>query len=85
MHKLSIKESEVKSLSSAMSDYEEKIRVKTEAIEKAHKVIQAMSDELGEANKVITRLEEERDRLRVECRHAGKQIKEVSKRVQEDY
>jgi hypothetical protein len=40
-----------------------------------------MSDELGEGNKVITRLEQERDRLRVECRQAGKQIKEVSKRV----
>jgi hypothetical protein len=59
--------------------------VKTEAIEKAHKVIQAMNEELAEGNKLITRMEEERDRLRVECRQAGKHIKEVGKRVQIEY
>ena len=71
----------MKSLSHTLGDYEDKLRVKTEAIEKAHKVIQAMSEELGEGNKVITRLEEERDRLRIECRQAGKQIKQVGKLV----
>jgi hypothetical protein len=34
-----MKESEVKTLNSSIAEYEEKIRVKTEAIEKAHKVI----------------------------------------------
>jgi hypothetical protein len=72
-------------LSHTLADYEDKLRVKTEAIEKAHKVIQAMSEELGEGNKVVTRLEQERDRLRIECRQAGKQIKQVGKLVQEEY
>ena len=75
----------MKSLSHTLADYEDKLRVKTEAIEKAHKVIQAMSEELGEGNKVVTRLEQERDRLRIECRQAGKQIKQVGKLVQEEY
>ena len=59
--------------------------MKTEAIEKAHKVIQAMSGELGEAGRLIGRLEEEREGLREQCRQAGKQIKQVGKRVHEEY
>lgn len=34
---------------------------------------------------LITRLEEERDRLRQDCKAAGKQVRQVGKRVQEEY
>jgi hypothetical protein len=43
LHKLQVKENDLKSTHSQLYDLEEKLRVKTEAIEKAHKVIQAMS------------------------------------------
>ena len=80
-----MKENELKSSKSQLHDLEDKLRVKTEAIEKAHKVIQAMNDELAEGTRLIAKLEEERERLRVECKQAGKQIKEVGKRVQHEY
>ena len=44
-----------------------------------------MSDQLTEGGAVLTRLEEERDRLRLECKHAGKHIKQVGRQVQEEY
>jgi uncharacterized metal-binding protein len=34
---------------------------------------------------LITRLEEERDRLRQDCKVAGKQVRQVGKKVQEEY
>ena len=57
LHKLQVKENELKGLNSQMFDLEDKLKVKTDAIEKAHKVIQAMSDELQEGATLITRLE----------------------------
>jgi hypothetical protein len=40
---------------------------------------------MEDTGKVIARLEEERDRLRDECKKASRSVKEVGKRVQREY
>jgi methyl-accepting chemotaxis protein len=82
LHKLQARECEARDARETVNEVEEKLRMKTEAIEKAHKVIQAMQGEAQEATRIINRLEEERERLRDECKQAGKHIKDVGKRVQ---
>ena len=81
VHKLQSREREVQEFFVKIRDQDEKLRIKTEAIEKAQKVIQKLNEEMDKSSSIICKLEKERDQLRSELKEQSRRLSDMTKQL----
>ncbi|CDW91377.1 UNKNOWN [Stylonychia lemnae] len=80
--KLQQREEELHQVKSYNAELEEKVRVNSEAIEKAQKVIERLNEEMDRTAQIMQSLEKERDKFKSEARDSSKRIVDLNKQVQ---
>lgn len=81
IHRADAREQESEGLKRRLRDAEERLEVKTDAIEKAQKVIERLGAELDKLSNALANAENERDQARHELRESSKRIIELNKQV----
>jgi len=64
-----------------LQEVEDKLAMKSEAIEKAQKVIERLNDEFDRVTSALSRTEAERDQARAELRETSRRVVDLNKQL----